>query len=170
MRFGKYAFFAMLVPSFAFAEPEVGPLPRVVESSVRIEPMKGGYQIILSRQATESLRNGLAVVNDGKPYTAFAKLAIKELNDPEIEKHFDMLTFVIRTQAPAMKKSLDERMGPEGAIIKVYTVETKRVREPDPVVKALAAAFVPKNINEKLQTGFKLANSTPIFWRVEGRK
>ena len=159
----------LLVSSHSRAEPELAPPPRLVESHVRFEPMVGGYQIILTRKASEKLRDALTAVGDGKPYTELAKLAVKELNDPDAEKKIDMLAFIVRTQAPSMKKSLDENMGAGGAVIKVFGLENKRI--PDrPLLKAFGEAFIPPDVREKMETGIKVINTTPLYWRVEGRK
>ncbi|MCE9532058.1 MAG: hypothetical protein K8T89_13175 [Planctomycetes bacterium] len=160
----------LVVPTTAIAEPELAPPPRVAETHVRIEKMVGGYQVILTRKASENLRDALAAIGDGQPYTELAKLAVKELNDPEAEKKINLLAFVVKTQAPSMKKALDEKMGPNGAIIKVFGVENKNVPEPPPIVKAIGEAFLPADIKDKVQTGLKVLNTTPLFWRVEGQK
>lgn len=151
-------------------EPELAPQPRVVESHVRFERMIGGYQIILTKKATDQLIDALKQVGDGKPYTDLAKLAVKELNDPGAEQKINLLAVVVKSQAPALKKSLEERAGPEGSIIKVYGVESKLVPEPPPLVKGLAEAFIPADVKDKMQTGIKVLNTTPLYWKVEGRK
>jgi len=153
-----------------FTEPELLPLPREVESHVRFERLPAGYQIILSRKASEKLLGAMTLVGDGRPYTDIAKLAVKELNDPEAERNLDFLAFVLKSQAPALKKSLEEKMGPSGAIVKVFGIEKKLVPEPPPLVKVIGAAFIPKDVQDKLQTGIKVINTTPLYWRVEGRK
>ncbi len=164
--------FAILfaVPVSARAEPELAPSPRLVESHVQIERIIGGYQIILTRKASEKLRDALAVIGDGKPYTDLGKLAVKELNDPDAEKKYDLLAFVVKTQCPALKKSLDEKMGPGGAIIKIYGVENKLIPDPPPLAKAIIALAVPAKFKEKMDTGLKVINTTPLVWKVEGRK
>ena len=67
--------------------------------------MKGGYQVFLTRKASEKLRDALKEVGDGKPYTELAKMAAKDLHDPDAEKIIQMLAFVVNSQAPALKKS-----------------------------------------------------------------
>jgi hypothetical protein len=147
-------------------EPELAPPPRLCESHVRFERTLGGYQVILTRKASEKLSHALKVVGDGTPGTEFAKLAVKELNDPEAEKKVEFLAFIVKSQAPALKKSLDEQMGPQGAIIKVFGVDNKLVPEPPPI----ARAFIPLKIREKMDTGLKVLNTTPLYWKIEGRK
>ena len=64
------------------------------------------------------------------------------------------------------KKSLDDKMGAGGAIIKVFGVENKLIPEPPPI----ATIFIPAKIRDKMETGLKVINTTPLYWRVEGRK
>jgi hypothetical protein len=75
----------------------------------------------------------------------------------------------MKTQAPAIKKSLDEKMGPNGAVIKVLGIEKKRLPE-RPLLKSVGEAFLPDEWKEVLQTGVTVINTKPLWWRVEGRK
>ena len=60
-------------------------------------------------------------------------------------------------------------MGKDGAIIKIFGVENKLIPDPPPLAKALAETFLPEKLKEKMQTGLKVINTTPLVWRVEGR-
>ncbi len=159
-----------LVPALNAGEPELAPPPRLAESHVQFEQIKGGYQVILTRKASEKLRDALAAIGDGKPFTELAKMAVKELNDPEAEKKIEMLAWIANKQAPALKKSLEELMGPGGAIIKCYGLQKKIIPDPPPLVKALGEAFLPPDVKEKVETGMKVVNTSVLYWRVEGRK
>jgi hypothetical protein len=170
-RIRLFALLGLVAASSAFAsDPELAPPPRLVESHVQFELNKGGYHVILSRKASEKLRDALAAIGDGKPFTELAKMAVKDLNDPEAEKKIEMLAWIENKQAPALKKSLDELMGPGGAIIKVYGLEKKVIPEPPPLVKALGESFLPADVKEKVQIGMKVVNTSVLYWRVEGRK
>ena len=167
--------FLFAIVYFAFpaalrAEPELLPLPRVAESQVHFEKMAGGYQVILSRKAAEKLRDILPETEEGKKYADLIKQAAKDLNDPEAEKKLDLLAFVVKTQAPALKKSLTDKMGPGGAIIRVYGLAKKVLPEPPPLVKALGEAFLPDEIKDIIKTGTAVISTTPLHWKVEGRK
>jgi hypothetical protein len=159
-----------LLPALFAVEPELAAPPRLVVSHVQFELTAGGYQVILTRKASEKLRDALAAIGDGKPFTEFAKMAVKELNDPEAEKKVEMLAWIANKQAPALKKSLDELMGPGGAVIKVYGVPKKVIPDPPPLVKALGETFLPPDVKEKVQIGMKVVNTSVLYWRVEGRK
>jgi hypothetical protein len=155
--------------STASAESELAPAPRLVENHVQLAPLTGGYQIILSPKATLKLSEALGKIGDGHPYTDVAKLAVKELNDPEAEKKVEMLAWAINTQAPALKKALDEKAGPGGAIIKVFGLEKKTIPE-RPFIKAAVEAFAPREVKDYLEGARAMINTTPLYWRVEGRK
>jgi hypothetical protein len=158
-----------IVPQSANAEPEQAPMPRLVENHIQLQPLTGGYQIILTRKAALKLSEALGVVGDGRPVTDIAKLAVKELNDPEAEKKVDMIAWAIKTQAPALKKSLDEKIGPGGAIIKVFGIDKKVIPE-RPLVTAAIEAFVPAEAKGYILGAKAMVNTTPLYWRVEGRK
>lgn len=157
-------------PLAAAAEPELLPQPRLVESHVRLEMTSTGYNIILTRKASEKLACTLAAVGDGTPYSDVAKLAARELNDPDAQKKIDLLAAIIKSQAPALTKSLKEKMGDGGAVIKVIGVENKVIPEPPPLAKAIGEAFLPEKIKEKVKNGIKVINTMPLYWTVEGRK
>jgi hypothetical protein len=157
-------------PLAAVAEPELLPQPRLVESHVRLEMTKTGYNIILTRKAAEKLACALAAVGDGTPYTEVAKLTVRELNDPDAEKKVDLLAAIIKSQAPALTKSLKDKMGEGGAIIKVVGIENKIIPEPPPLAKAIGEAFLPEKLKEKMKNGIKVINTMPLYWTVEGRK
>jgi hypothetical protein len=151
-------------------EAERLPMPREVVPHIQVERLPAGYQVILSRKASETLHEALKRIGNGQPYSELVKLAVKELNEPEVEAKIEVLAFVIRTQAPALTKSLGEKMGEGGAIIKIFGIEKKLPPEPPPLAKAIADAFLPEDIKEKVQTGIKVVNTTPLYWRVEPRK
>ncbi len=157
------------VPAMAVEEPELAPPPRLVEQHVRFQQVVGGYQIVLTRKASEKLRDALADFGDGQQFTDVAKIAVKELNDPEAEKKLDFLAFIVKSQAPALMKSLTDKMTADGAVIKVLGVENKNIRHA-PLIKAIGQAFVPPEAREKMETTIKVINTTPLYWTVEGRK
>jgi len=159
----------LFFPAFASAAPELAPTPRVVENHVFLEKMQGGYQILLSKRATENLREALKEVGDGRPYADMAKQAVKELNDPAAERKLELLAFLVRTQVPAMRKALEEKAGPNGATIKVFGIEAKRLKNPRPTLWAIGAAFLPPEVREQIEAGAVMVNTTPLIWRVEPR-
>ena len=63
------------------AEPELCLRRGEVESHVRFEKMVGGYQIVLTRKASEMART-LGRDRRRQALHRWAKLAVKELNDP----------------------------------------------------------------------------------------
>jgi hypothetical protein len=114
---------AIVSPVYAFPEPELGPAPREVQKLIRIDTIKSGYQITLSREGAELVRDGLTLLGDGKAVTDIAKKIAAKRNDPELDKQIDFLALIMKTQAPAIRKALDEKMGPNGAIIKIHGIE-----------------------------------------------
>jgi hypothetical protein len=162
-------FATLFVPTASSAEPEIGPAPRLVERHIQLETMPGGYQILLSRKASENLRDVLATLGDGQAIGDAIKDAVKDLNDPDAKAKLEMLAWAVKTQAPAMKKALDDKMGLGGATIRVYGMEKKRI--PDrPLLTAFGDAFIPAQINSQIKSGIKMINTTPLYWKVEGRK
>lgn len=158
------------VPASALADPEVLPPPREVGKFIHIESIKtGGYQITLSREGAEFLRDGLVLLGDGKSVVDIARLVTKKRNDPEVGKQIEFLALILKSQAPAIRKALDEKTGPNGAVIKVYGIEKKRLPAM-PLLKSLGEAFLPNDWNDLLKTGITVANTTPLLWRVEERK
>ena len=155
------------VPALAVEPPS--PL-RELDKHVRVDAIKGGYQIQLSVQATETLRDGLAIIADGKTFAELARQFAKKLEDPELEKKIDLLAIVVQTQAPLLRKALDDKAGPNGTIIKVFGVERKLIPEPPPAAKAIGAAFLPKDVQDRINGVIAVANTTPLLWRVEPRK
>jgi hypothetical protein len=159
-----------LLPTLIAGEPELGPPPRLVEKHVKFEVTDNGYNVTLTRKASEKLRDALAAIGDGRPFTDVAKLAVKELNDPDAERHVEKLAWIFNKQAPAMKKALETQMGPGGAVIKCYGVEKKVIPEPPPLLKAIGETFLPPDVKEKVETGMKVINTNVLYWRIEGRK
>ncbi len=156
-------------PVSAFAEPELGPPPREVQKLIRIDTIKSGYQITLSREGAELVRDGLTLLGDGKAVTDIAKKAAKKRNDPELDKQIDFLALIMKTQAPAIRKALDEKMGPNGAIIKIFGIEKKA--EPKlALLKSVSEVFLPEDWKDVLKTGMTVINTKPLWWQVEGRK
>jgi hypothetical protein len=153
------------------AEPELLPAPRPVERQVWVEPTPGGYQVTLSRKATDRLVGTLAVVGDGQAVADIAKSVTKDLNDPEAAAKIDMIAWVVKTQAPALRKSLEEKAGPGGAVIRVFGLEKKRIDLKDrPLLKAVGETFLPDDLKDRVKTAMAVANTTPLYWKVEGRK
>lgn len=151
------------------AEPELLPQPREVSRLIQIESIRSGYQIILNREGAEMVRDGLALVGDGKAVSDIAKRIAENRDDPELKKQIDFLSIILKSQAPAIKKALDEKMGPNGAVIKVLGIETKK--EPKfAALRGAAEAFLPDNWKDVLKTGLTVVNTKPLWWNVEGRK
>lgn len=165
-----FAIACLAFPAALRAEPELLPQPRIAESQVHFAKMTGGYQVTLTRKAAETLRDLLPNSEEGKKYSELIKQAAKDLNDPDSEKKLEMLAFVVKSQAPALKKSLTEKMGPSGATIRVYGLENKVLPDPPPLVKALGEAFIPSEIKDMIKTGTAVIGTTPLHWKVEGRK
>ena len=159
---------ALAVPMLVRAEPEILPMPRAVERHVFFEKTANGYQILLSRKASERLRDCLGAVGDGKALMDFAKEAAKDLNDPDATLKLEMIAWVVKTQAPALKKALDDKMDTGGATIRVYGVEKKLPERP--LLKAIGEAFLPDEVKEQVKMGMKVISTTPLYWKVEGRK
>ena len=80
-----------------------------------------------------------------------------------------MMAWVLKTQAPALKKALDENMGAGGAVIRVFGVEKKKLPE-RPLLKAIGEAFIPDDVKDQIKTGMSILNTVPLCWKVEGRK
>jgi hypothetical protein len=149
---------------------ELGPAPRVASPAIRVEAITGGYQIALSREAAQQLRDLLVEVGDGSPYARLGKAILRKADKPEWEKTFDLVAFIVRTQAPALRKSIDDKLGPEGVFIKVLGIETDRVPvKSRPIAKAAIEAFMPADVKEKARTVVRVINTTPLYWRVETR-
>jgi hypothetical protein len=159
----------LVLAGAARAEPELLPPPREVESHVTFEKTPNGYQIILSRKASERMRDALGVVGDGKSVVELIKLCTKDLNDPDAERKLEVMAWVLKTQAPALKKALDENMGAGGAVIRVFGVEKKKLPE-RPLLKAIGEAFIPDDVKDQIKTGMSILNTVPLYWKVEGRK
>ena len=64
----------LVVAGSVRAEPELLPPPREVECHVTFEKTPAGYQIILSRKASEKMRDALGAVGDGKSVVELIKL------------------------------------------------------------------------------------------------
>lgn len=150
-------------------EPELAPPPRLAEPHLQMEKLTGGYQLILSREAAEHLRDALDSVKDGTAFTDIAKEVVKGWDDPEASAKLELIAGMIKTQAPALKKALDEKMGPRGAIIRVYGLEKQRTPK-RPVLRAVGGAFIPDDVKERIKNGMTVINTTPLYWRVEGRE
>lgn len=161
--------FCFVPTATAADQSEVLPPPRLVEYHVSFEVTRGGYQVILSRKATDRLLEALTDVGDGKAIADLTKAAAKDLNDPKAEATLELIGWVIKTQAPALKKALDEKAGPGGAVIRVYGLEQKRMPE-RPVIKAAIEAFAPDKVKDYIKTTAAVVNTTPLYWKVEGRK
>lgn len=156
-------------PAYAQPERELLPPPREVVRLIQIETIRSGYQVTLSREGAELLASGLGLVGDGKAISDIAKKIAANRNDPELNKQIDFLALILRTQAPAIKKALDEKAGPNGAVIKVLGIEGKK----DPKFKLLrsaADAFLPDDWKDVIRTGEAVLNTKPLWWHVEGRK
>ena len=164
-----FACLLLLSPATALAEPELVPPPREVERHIRIETVRSGYQITLSREGAELLRDGLTVLGDGKPVADAAKKIAKKRNDPELDKQVDFLAMIMKSQAPAIRKALDEKMGPNGAVIKVLGIE-KKVEPKLPLLRSAAEVFLPDDWKDMLKTGMTVFSIKPLTWHVEGRK
>jgi hypothetical protein len=164
-----FAVLAFAVPVTAADDQEVLPPPREVVRLIQIESIKSGYQITLSREGAELLSGGLGLLGDGKAVTDIAKKIAANRNDPELNKQIEFVALILKTQAPAIKKALDEKMGPNGAVIKVFGIEVKK--DPKfPLLRSAAEAFLPPDWKDVLKTGETMLNTKPLWWKVEGRK
>jgi hypothetical protein len=171
-------FATLFVVSAASADVERLPMPRVVEKPVRVELLKAGYQVTLTRPAAEQLRDLLNASNDEKKLAeSLREMAKDDQRDERVAAQLKLLA-LIAGQMPALKKTLAEKMGPEGAVIRVYGVEKKKLFAKDrPILEGIVEAVrgalpavLPPDAGDVVKTALAVAKTTPVYWTIEGRK
>jgi hypothetical protein len=160
---------------------EVAPMPHVPYPPVEIGAVKGGYQVALNRRTAELLRDALEKT-DEKNLAATLKKMAKERKekDPDDQsvKTLEMVAFVVSTQLPGFKKSLNENIGPRGAVITLTGLQAPMVKFKKPRPRLEKAAeivrgvmpLLPEEAQEVVEALRAVGRTTPLFWKVEPRE
>jgi hypothetical protein len=169
----------------AFSQPkviELAPAPRETFLPVQIMAVKGGYQVYLNRSMAEFLREAIEDV-DEKNLAAMLKKRAKEKKegerpDEQAAATLEMLAFTVASQLPGFKKSMAEKMGPNGVIITLTGFQTEMVKFKKPRPRLEKAAeivrgvmpLLPDEAQEVIEALRAVGRTKPIFWKVEPRE
>jgi len=148
------------------------------EPPVRVESLKDGYRVILSRPAAEKFRSLLDTVQDEKALAeslrGMAKDKREENPDSDTAATLEIVALVVGNQVPALKKALDEHTGPAGATIRVYGLKRENIlKRPRPRLRRIAETVkgaLPDDARATVEGVMEAARTTPLVWTVEPRK
>lgn len=152
------------------AGAEVLPVaPRVAVRAVFVEMRDNGYEVFLSRSASEKLAALLALTEDNEGDLAeMIRSQGRKSDDKEMNLQLELLAALVKSQLPAFRKSLDANVGPAGASIRVTGIRKKRPERP--LIKAIASAAMTDEVREKAQKLLAMAEFTPLLWKIEPRR
>jgi hypothetical protein len=160
---------------------EVAPAPHLPSPPFSIVAVKGGYQVTLDRRTAEMLQDALDRTDEKELAATLRKKAQdkKEANpDDATVATLEMIAFSVSTQLPGFKKSLAEKMGPNGVVITLTGLQAPAVqfRKPRPrleraaeVVRA-AMPLLPEEARATVEAMRAAGRTTPLFWKVEPRE
>lgn len=148
-------------------EIELLPQPRQVENPLKFEKITGGYQVTLGRRNAERFLDGLKMVKDEAALGDLIKSIGQDSKDEQTQLLVAYWTHVVTKEAPAFKKTLEEKMGTNGVVIKMYGFDRTKER---PVLRAIGKAFLPKELQEQAEGIRAMINTKTLYWRIESRQ
>jgi hypothetical protein len=158
----------------------VAPAPHLATGPVSVTAIKNGYRITLNRSMAETLRDALANANE-KEIASYLRKAAKEKKDADPEDKsavtLEFIAFAVASQVPGFRKSLDQNIGPSGAIITVTGLQAETVKLPGRlprIERAIETAravmpLLPESAREAMESLRAVGRTTPLFWKVEPR-
>jgi len=161
---------------------DVAPFPRAAHSPVEVIALQGGYRVYLNRRMSERLVDALEGF-DPKDVAAKLQQLAKENKeadrpDEDAAKTLEMIAFVVSTQLPDFKKSLAEKIGPNGAVIMItgFQLPTVKFKQPRPKLEKAAEVvrgvmpLLPEEARQVVEAMRAVARTTPLFWKAEHRE
>lgn len=145
---------------------ELAPKPREVEPALKFEKITAGFQITMNREKAEGLLKLMKKVDNEKEIGELIKRLGKDDKDLESQAWNLYLFTAVTKEAPAFKKNLEEKMGENGVVIKMYGFDRSKDR---PVLKAIGKAVLPKEMQDQAQGVITMINTRALIWRIEGR-
>lgn len=146
------------------------------EPPVRFETIKGGYQVTLTRPATDKFRDALDAVQDEKALADSLRDVAKTpaAKDAGTSPTLEIVAIVLAGQLPQFKKALADNLGENGVTIRVYGLQREKVlAKPRPILQravAVAREVLPDDAKGQLEAVLTAARTTPLMWKVEPRK
>src|SRR5947209_19315612 len=113
----------MFPPSVAIVAVVLVP---AAEPAVRVEALKDGYRVTLTRAAAERFRGALDTTDEKSLADTLKQMAKDErAKDEESERaaRLDVIAVVLSGQIPQLRKAMQENVGPNGATIRVGGVQ-----------------------------------------------
>ena len=153
-------------------DPELLPAPKASGPHFQIEELANGVQLTLSPEGTTLLRE-LLKDSEGKDFTILKGMAsrMREKGNVEAAVNLENAIKMMKAQGPSLRKALDDKSGPNGAVIKVFGIDKKKGALMDrPVLKAVVEQFVPPEAQKELKAVQRAIDMTPLWFRVEPRK
>jgi hypothetical protein len=148
-------------------EIELLPPPRVAEPPLKFEKITGGFQVSMSRTNAERLLDTMKMVKNEEALGDLIKSVGANSTDEYTQALTIYWTHVVTKEMPAFKKALEQKMGPNGVVVKMYGFDRTKER---PVLKAIGKAFLPKEVQEQAQGIMAMVNTKALFWRIESRE
>lgn len=148
-------------------EIELLPPPREVENPLKFEKITGGYQVTLGKKNAERFLDALKMVKDEAALGDLIKSIGQDSKDEQTQLLVTYWTHVVTKETPAFKKTLEEKMGQKGVVIKMYGFDRTKDR---PVLKAIGKAFLPKDVQEQAEGFRAMINTKTLYWRIESRE
>ena len=161
----------MLVPmSIIQAEPseELTIPPRLATPGFVVEPLEGGYRILLDRATAVALREATKDGENDKDIAEAIKAVIRRRNDEATAEKMSATINLWASQTPILRKALEEKIGPGGIAIRVWGVP--KVRKDRPLVRAIVRGAMPEELRDTVRGVMLIANTTPLYWKAEPRE
>ncbi len=139
------------------------------ELPVRIELLKSGYKVILDRSAADTLNTLMQSVQAEQPIADLLRDQGEKSTDDQTKADLKFIAAILQTQVPAFRKKLAANLGPAGVTITVVGIDNAAM-EKRPVLRKLALAFLPPEMQQKAKKLIKVARTIPLTWSIQPRQ
>jgi hypothetical protein len=147
------------------------------EPAVRIEALEKGYQIKLTRPAAERLHTALERADEkslAELLKDLAQAARENDEDSTTAVTLDVVSVILSSQIPQIRKSLGENIGPHGATIRVWGLVRENIlRNPRPRLRQIIEGVkvaLPNDARATVDGVMMVARTTPLTWKIEPRE
>jgi hypothetical protein len=164
---------AAALPALAIAQDEPG-VPPPPPPPVRVAAIPNGYTITLNRPTAELLARAVENADEKQIAQRIRDEAAKRKeSDPDSAAKLELIAFIVKSQLPAFKKELAEKMGPNGVVIQVTGLQKPEAKFKRPAMQKAAGIvrqiqpLLPPDAQLTVEALRAMARTTPLAWKVE---